>query len=98
MVTLVPLEDKVVVETLSEQTTTESGIFIPDTATKERPQKGVVVAVGPGKSTPSGERIAMNVAVGDIVYFKKYSPDEFEIDGKKVLVMHEDSIIAKEGK
>ena len=74
---------------------TKSGIVLPDTAEKEKPIKGKVVSVGPGKFDEDGEkRIPMSVKVGDIVLFKKYGPDEIEIDGKKYLVGDEDDILA----
>ncbi|HEY4498124.1 MAG TPA: co-chaperone GroES, partial [Candidatus Paceibacterota bacterium] len=66
----------------------------PETAEKERPIKGRVVAVGPGKYNEKGERIVMTVKAGDVVLFKKYGPDEIEIDNKKYLVGDEDDILA----
>lgn len=73
---------------------TKSGIVLPDTAEKEKPIQGKVVAVGPGKFNEKGERLPMSVKVGDIVLFKKYGPDEIEIDGKKYLVGEETDILA----
>lgn len=73
---------------------TKSGIVLPETAEKERPIKGRVIAVGPGKRNDKGEIIPMSVKVGDIVLFKKYGPDEIEIEGKKYLVGEEDDILA----
>jgi len=73
---------------------TKSGIVLPDTAEKEKPIRGKVVAVGPGKLSEKGERIPMSVKVGSIVLFKKYGPDEIEIDEKKYLVGDEDDILA----
>ena len=68
--------------------------MIPDTAEKERPTRGKVVAVGPGKVDEDGDRIPMSVKVGDIVLFKKYGPDEIEVEGKKYLVGDEDDVLA----
>ena len=73
---------------------TKSGIMLPDTAEKEKPVQGKIVAVGLGKMTEKGERILMSVKVGDVVLFKKYGPDEIEIDEKKYLVGDEDDILA----
>lgn len=89
-----PLSNHVFLEPLEEEKTTKSGIVIPDTAEKEKPVKGKVLAVGPGKVNDKGERLAMSVKVGDTVLFKKYGPDEFEFDGKKYLVGDEDDILA----
>ena len=73
---------------------TKSGIVIPDTADKEKPMLGTVVAVGPGKWNDKGERVQMSVKVGDKVLFKKYGPDEVEVEGKKYLVGDEEDILA----
>ncbi|MDI6778567.1 MAG: co-chaperone GroES, partial [Patescibacteria group bacterium] len=91
-------------ESIEEEKTTKSGIVIPDTADKEKPIKGRIIAIGPGKVNDKGERTAMSVKVGDIVLFKKYGPDEIEIDDsagggsasgrKKYLVGDEDDILA----
>ncbi|MEK9180306.1 MAG: co-chaperone GroES [Patescibacteria group bacterium] len=89
-----PLSNRVFLEPFGEEKTTKSGIVIPDTAEKEKPMKGKVLAVGPGKLNERGERVAMSVNVGDTVLFKKYGPDEIEIDGKKYLVGDEDDILA----
>lgn len=89
-----PLSNHVFLEPLEEEKTTKSGIVIPDTAEKERPIKGKVLAVGPGKLNEKGERVPMSVKVGDTVLFKKYGPDEIEIDEKKYLVGDEDDILA----
>lgn len=89
-----PLSNHVFLEPLEEEKTTKSGIVLPETAEKEKPVKGKVSAVGPGKLNDNGERIAMSVKVGDTVLFKKYGPDEIEIEGKKYLVGDEDDILA----
>ena len=92
--TFKPLSNHVFIEALAEEKTTKSGIVIPDTAEKEKPIKGKVLATGPGKVNEKGERVAMSVKVGDTVLFKKYGPDEVEIEGKKYLVGDEDDILA----
>ena len=91
---LKPLSDKIVVEALSDMETSVSGIIIPETVNKDRPQKGIVVAVGPGKMNKKGERIKMELKIGDKVLFSKYGPDEVEVEGKKFLVLKEESVMA----
>ena len=89
-----PLSNHVFIEPLEEEKTTKSGIVLPDTAEKEKPIKGKVLAVGPGKRNDKGELVPMSVKVGDVVLFKKYGPDEIEIDEKKYLVGDEEDILA----
>lgn len=89
-----PLSNHIFLEALGEEKTTKSGIVLPETSEKEKPVKGKVFAVGPGKFNDKGERVAMSVKVGDIVLFKKYGPDEIEIEGKKYLVGDEEDILA----
>jgi chaperonin GroES len=89
-----PLSNHLFLEPLEEEKTTKSGIVLPETVEKEKPVKGKVLATGPGKLNDKGERIAMSVKIGDVVLFKKYGPDEFELDGKKYLVGDEDDILA----
>lgn len=89
-----PLSNHVFLDPIEQDKTTKSGIVIPDTADKEKPMQGKVLAVGPGKLNDKGERAPMSVKVGDVVLFKKYGPDEIEIDGKKYLVGDEDDILA----
>ncbi|TSC82446.1 MAG: chaperonin GroES [Parcubacteria group bacterium Gr01-1014_20] len=91
---LKPLSNRVFLEPLGEEKTTKSGIVIPDTADKEKPMQGKVLAIGPGKLNDKGERTPMSVKVGDTVLFKKYGPDEIEVDSKKYLVGDEDDILA----
>ncbi len=91
---LKPLADHVIIEPISEDTVTKSGIVLPDTAEKEKPQKGKIIAVGPGKINEKGERVVPEVKVGDIVLFQKYSPSEIKIDNKDYLVAREDDIMA----
>lgn len=89
-----PLADRVVIEPLEADETSAAGIVIPDTASKERPQKGKVVAVGPGKTDDSGKRRAPEVKVGDTVLFTQYGPTEVKVDGKEVLIASESDILA----
>lgn len=79
---------------MAEETTTKSGIVLPDNVSKEKPMQGKVVAVGPGKMNEKGELMPMNVKVGDTVLFKKYGPDEITVDGKEYLVGEESDILA----
>ena len=89
-----PLSNNLFIESIEEEKTTKSGIVLPETAEKEKPIKGKIIAVGLGKLNEKGERIPMSVKVGEIVLFKKYGPDEIEIEGKKYLVGNEDDILA----
>ena len=91
---LQPLNDHIFLEPVEEVRTTKSGIVIPETSEKEKPIKGKVVAAGPGKLDENGKRVPMSVKVGDLVLFKKYGPDELEVDGKKYLVGEEADILA----
>jgi chaperonin GroES len=92
--TIKPLSNHIFLEPIEEEKATVSGIIIPDTADKEKPMKGRIIAVGEGKTNEKGERTPMSVKVGDQVLFKKYGPDEIEIEGKKYLVGDEDDILA----
>lgn len=89
-----PLDDRVVVELVEAEETTAGGIVLPDSA-KEKPQRGRVVAVGPGKLLDSGERCAVSVVVGDEVLFGKYGGTEIEVDGEEVKILRESDILAK---
>lgn len=89
-----PLSNHLFIEAASEDKKTKSGIVLPDSAEKEKPMVGTVVAVGPGKVSEKGERQPTAVKVGDKVLFKKYGPDEIEVEGKKYLVGDEDDILA----
>ena len=91
---LKPLSNHLFIEAIEEEKMSKSGIVLPDTAEKEKPVRGKIVAAGPGKLNEKGERMPMAVKVGDVVLFKKYGPDEFELDGKKYLVGDEDDILA----
>jgi len=90
---LKPLNDRVLVKRLEGDEKTAGGLYIPDTA-KEKPSKGEVVAVGPGKTADDGKTIAMTVKAGDKVLFNKYAGTEIKLDGVEHLVMREDDILA----
>ena len=89
-----PLDDRVVVEPVEAEEMTAGGIVLPDTA-KEKPQRGVVLAVGPGKLLDSGERGDLSVAVGDEVIYGKYAGSDIEIDGREVKILRESDILAR---
>ncbi len=88
-----PLHDRVIVRRMEEERKTASGIIIPDNAT-EKPDRGEVLAVGPGKVGDDNERIALQVRVGDKVLFGKYAGTAVKVDGSEVLVMREEDILA----
>jgi chaperonin GroES len=90
---LKPLGDRLVIEPKEQDTTTPSGLVLPETA-KEKPQEGVVVAVGPGRRDDDGNRIPMDVAKGDLVMYAKYGGTEVKMDGKKLLIVKESDILA----
>ncbi|MEK7105671.1 MAG: co-chaperone GroES [Patescibacteria group bacterium] len=91
---LKPLGDHIIIRGLSKEEVTASGIFLPDTADKERPERGEVVAVGPGKMLENGTRSVIDVKPGDKVVFKKYSPDEIKVDKEEYLVIRMDDVVA----
>ncbi len=90
---LKPLEDRVIIEPIKEEEKTKSGIILPETASKEKPEQGKIIAVGPGKYE-DGKRISMDVKVGDKIIFSKYGPDEIKIDGKEYLIARASDILA----
>ncbi len=90
---LKPLGSRVVVEPIEEDERTAIGIVLPETA-KEKPQKGTVLAIGPGDRDDKGNRIAMDVAVGDVVLYAKYGGTEIKIESKKYLILRESDILA----
>src|SRR5881296_3792734 len=92
-----PLDDRVVVEPLEAEEKTSGGILLPDTA-KEKPQRGRVVAVGPGKIKDDGKRIILSVAVGDEVIYGRYAGNDVEVSGKDVKIMRESDLLAKVSK
>jgi len=89
-----PLDDRVVIEPMAAEETTAGGIVLPDAA-QEKPQRGTVVAVGPGKLLESGERGELSVSVGDEVIYGKYGGTEIEVDGRDVKILRESDILAK---
>ena len=91
---LQPLGDRIIVEVLDEEETTTSGIVLPDTA-KEKPQRGNVLAVGPGARDEDGKYIEMDVEVGDEVIFSKYGGTEVKVSGDEYLILRESDILAK---
>jgi chaperonin GroES len=91
---LKPLDDRVVVQPLDAEETTAGGIVLPDTA-KEKPQRGKVLAIGPGRLLDSGERCEVALSVGDQVLFGKYGGTDIEVDGEDVKILRESDILAK---
>ena len=89
-----PLGDHVIVKPSKAEEVTKSGIFLPDTADKEKPEQGEVVAIGPGKLLENGNRAPIAVKVGEKVVFKKYSPDEVKIEDVEYFVLSESDIMA----
>ncbi len=89
-----PLGDRVLVEPLNKEAKTKGGIIIPETIDKERPEQGLVVAVGAGKTTDDGKTIPLQVKKGQKIIFSKYGPDEIKIDGKEYLIISESNILA----
>ncbi len=88
-----PLSDRVLIKRVAEEEKTKGGLFIPDTA-KEKPARGVVIAVGQGKIDDNGKRVAMDIKAGDEVLFGKYSGSELKLDGEEHLVLKQDEILA----
>lgn len=91
---IIPLGDRVLVRTSEAETKTKSGIIIPDTVSKERPEQGVVVAVGAGRTTDEGKIIPPKVKIGDTIIFSKYGPDEIKLDGEEYYILNESNILA----
>ncbi len=89
-----PLSDHILIEPIKEEEKTKTGILLPETAEKERPEQGKVVAVGPGKRSEKGDIIPISVKPGQKVLFKKYGPDEIKVDGKEYLIASEEDILA----
>lgn len=89
-----PLGDRVLIQPKEPESKTQSGIVIPDTSDKGRPEMGTVVAVGPGKMSKTGTLIPMSVKVGDRVLFTKYGPDEIKVDSKEYLIAREEHVLA----
>lgn len=95
MTKLIPLENHVIVEPMVQETTTASGIILPDA--KEKPEQGKVLAVWPGKTLENWQKATIDLQEGDMVYFTKYAPDEIEFEGKKYLIIQDKSILCKVG-
>ena len=93
VVKLKPLADRLVVKPIEKEEVTKAGIVIPDTA-KEKPQEGEVLAVGPGRLSEDGKRIAMDVKVGDIVVYARYGGTEIKIDDEELMILREGDILA----
>lgn len=91
---LTPIGDHIIVKAAPKEETSKAGIIIPDTAQKERAERGEVIAVGPGRELEGGKRVSMEVAVGQVVLFKKYAPDEVKIDGVEYLVIRIEDVMA----
>jgi chaperonin GroES len=94
---LQPLADRLVVRPIEAEEKTKTGIYLPDTA-KEKPQEGEVLAVGPGRLSEDGKRVAMDVKVGDIVIYAKYGGTEIKVDDEELMILRESDILAKKGK
>ena len=96
-VKLQPLADRVIVKPIEREEVTKGGIVLPDTA-REKPQEGKVLAVGPGRLSEDGKRLAMDVAVGDVVVYTKYGGTEIKIEGEELVILRESDILAKKAK
>ena len=94
---LQPLADRLVVKPIEKEEVTKGGIVLPDTA-KEKPQEGKVLAVGPGRLTDDGKRLAMDVSVGDVVLYAKYGGTDIKIDDEDLVILRESDILAKKPK
>jgi chaperonin GroES len=90
---LKPLGDRVVVEPIEQEDMTASGLVLPETA-KEKPQKGLILAAGPGARDDNGQRVPLDVNAGDTVLFAKYGGTEFKMDSKKLLILRESDLLA----
>ena len=93
-VKLQPLGDRVVVKPIEREEVTKGGIVLPDTA-REKPQEGKVVAVGPGRLSDDGKRVAMDIKVGDVVLYVKYGGTEVKIEAEELMILRESDILAK---
>jgi len=94
MAKIEPLGDRVVIKPTPKEEVSKGGIVLPDTA-KEKPQEGKIIAVGPGRLTEEGNRVAMDVKKGDKVIYSKYAGTEFKLDGDELIIMREGDILAK---
>ena len=89
-----PLSDHILIEPIKKEEKTKGGILLPDTAEREKPEEGLVVAVGPGRKVSSGKIIPMDVKTGQKVLFTKYGPNEIKVDDKEYLIAKEEDILA----
>ncbi len=89
-----PLGDRIIVKPVAKEEMTKTGIILPDTVDKERPEQGTVIAIGPGRLLENGSRAPMSVRIGEKIVFKKYSPDEVKVDGEEYLVISETDVMA----
>ena len=94
---LQPLADRLVVKPIEREEVTKGGIVLPDTA-REKPQEGEVLAVGPGRLSEDGKRIAMDIKVGDTVIYARYGGTEYKIDDEEIIILRESDILAKKVK
>ena len=94
---LEPMADRLIVKPIEQEEVTKGGIFLPDTA-KEKPQEGEVIAVGPGRMTEDGKRIAMDIKVGDVVIYAKYGGTEIKVEAEDLMILRESDILAKKSK
>lgn len=89
-----PLSDHILIEAIKEEEKTRAGILLPETADREKPEQGKVIAVGPGKKTPEGKIIPLEVKPGQKVLFTKYGPNEIKVDDKEYLIAKEEDVLA----
>jgi len=89
-----PLSDHILIEPIKEEEKTKTGILLPETAEKEKPEQGKVIAVGPGRKTASGKIVPLSVQPGQKVLFTKYGPNEIKVDDKEYLIAREEDILA----
>ena len=92
--TIKPLADHILIEPIKEEEKTKSGIFLPDTAQKEKPEQGIIIAIGQGRKTDDGKIVPVSVKPGDKVLFTKYGPNEIKVDNKEYLIATESDILA----
>lgn len=89
-----PIGDHILIEPTKEEEKTKTGIFLPETASKEKSEQGKVIATGPGKKTDDGKIVPLSVRPGDVVIFQKYGPNEIKVEGKEYLIAREEDILA----
>ena len=92
--TIKPLSDHILIEPIKMEEKTSGGIFLPDTAEKDKSEQGIIIAIGNGKKTDDGKIIPLSVKPGDKVLFSKYGPNEIKVDGKEYLIAKEEDILA----